>query len=73
MAKFQILQPTSTDAGTYNSMKDFEWEGVVEGEYIDERKKGIYVRGDEFIRLGGCPEAFAGNFKHHWGTYEEVS
>ncbi len=72
--KFKIIKPTSGDAGVYLGMPvdTFQWEGIVDGEYQDSRKRGIYVRGDEFIKLGGCPEAFKGNRIHLWGTFEEL-
>lgn len=72
MAKFILLQPTSTDAGIYSGMVDVEWEGIVEGEYMDTKKNSILVRGDEFIRLGGCPKSFKGNRLHIWGCFTEA-
>ena len=54
-------------------MADVIWESVVEGEYINEKKTSIYIRGDEFIRIGGCPKAFKGNLKHIWGCFLEES
>ena len=71
--KFKIIKPTSGDAGHYCGIPDsFKWESTIDAEYQDSRKRGIYVRGDEFIKLGGCPEAFKGNRIHLWGTFEEV-
>ena len=71
--KVKILEPTSTDAGTYGGMKNFQWEGVVDAEWMSDKKKGVYVKGSEFIRLGGCTEAFKhGKFKHAWGSFEII-
>ena len=38
--KVKILEPTSTDAGTYGGMKNFQWKGVVEAEWMNGNKKG---------------------------------
>ena len=70
--EFKILQPTSSDGGEYIGMVDVVWKSVVEGEFIDSRNNSIYVKGEEFIKIGGCPEAFKGNFKHIWGAFEIV-
>lgn len=70
MPKFILLQPTSTDAGHYTGMVDVVWESVVEGEFINDKENSIYVRGEEFIRIGGCPKAFKGNYRHVWGCFE---
>ncbi|BAV80964.1 hypothetical protein [Vibrio phage RYC] len=72
MPKFKILEPTSTDAGTYGGMRDVEWEAQVDAEYINEKQNSIYVSGEEFIRIGGCPKAFNPKHKYMWGTFEEV-
>lgn len=47
-------------------------ESVVEGEFIDAKQNSIYVRGSEFIKIGGCPEVLKGNLKHVWGVFEKV-
>ena len=71
--KVKLLEPISTDAGTYGGMKDFQWGEVVEAVWMNDKRKGVYVKGSEFIRLGGCTEAFKhGKFKHAWGSFEIV-
>ena len=72
--KFKIIKPVGGDAGFYTGIPDdFKWESIIEAEYQDNGKRGILVRGDEFIKLGGCPEAFKGKRIHLWGTFEEVT
>lgn len=78
--KVKVIKPVSADAGTYGGMKDVEWGSVVEARWIrpemasesDKPTNGVMIRGDEFIRIGGCPEAFKGNHEHMWGTFEVV-
>lgn len=71
--KVKINKPTASDCGEYNGMKNVQWESVVEAEYMNDKKKAILVSGEEFIRIGGCPEAFKqGKYVHVWGTYEVV-
>lgn len=72
---FKLLQPPSTDAGKYSGMKDFDWENnAVEGVYMNDKKNGIYVLGEEFIRFNACPEAFkqGQNVLFSWGCFEEI-
>lgn len=73
--KVKILKPVSTDAGFYTGMgEDFQWGGVVEAEWLDERKNGVLVKGSEFLRLGGATGAFRHIDKGYiWGCFELVS
>lgn len=73
MTKFKILETTSTDAGSYSGMREFEWGSEVEGEYINAKQNSIYVLGSEFIRLGCLESAFKPEVKYMWGCFEEVN
>ena len=78
--KVKMLKPTSSDAGVYGGMSNFQWDSVVEAQWIDPRmapdpynpKNGVLVKGSEFIRLGGCSEAFKAECDYMWGTFEVV-
>ena len=78
--KVKILKPTSSDAGNYGGMGYFEWNSVVEAQWIDPHmasdpsnpKNGVLVKGAEFIRLGGSTEAFKAEYSYMWGTFEVV-
>lgn len=72
MLKFRILKPQSTDAGSYIGMREFQWEGVVEARYCDEKENSIFVLGSEFIRLGGCDKCFNPYLEYMWGSFETV-
>lgn len=73
--KARILQPPSGDAGVYTGMgEDFQFGEVVECEWFCDKKNGIKVKGSEFLRLGGSPEAFLHPDKDYiWGTFEVVT
>ena len=78
--KVKMLKPTSSDAGVYGGMAHFEWDSVVEAQWIDlsmasdpyNPKNGVLVKGVEFIRLGGSTEAFKAEYDYMWGTFEVV-
>jgi len=71
--KLKLLKPLSTDAGTYTGLPSdkVSWEEIVEGEYCSSNK-GVYIKGSEFIRLGGLKCSFNPNGKYLWGSYEDV-
>jgi len=76
----KVVKPISADTGTYGGMKDVIWGSEVDARWIkpemasdpENPKHGVMIRGEEFIRIGGCPEAFKGNYEHLWGTFEVV-
>lgn len=71
--KIKLLEPTASDCGRYTGMKDIRWGEVVEASWMNDKQKGVLVQGSEFIRLGGCTDAFKqGKYKHVWGSFELV-
>lgn len=72
--KFLLRQPPSGDAGVYSGMgEEFQWDLPVEGRINPKDKRGILVKGSEFIRLGGTPEAFKYPKEEYiWGTWEKI-
>ena len=78
--KVKMLKPTSSDAGVYGGMSNFEWNSVVEAQWIaphmasdpSNPKNGVLVKGVEFIRLEGSMEAFKAECDYMWGTFEVV-
>lgn len=70
--KFKVLENTSSEAGAYIGMKDVIYGSTVDGEYICSKQNGIFVQGDEMIRIGGDPKAFNIKYKYTWADFEEV-
>lgn len=71
--KIKLLKPLSTDAGIYTGLPSdkVSWGEIVEGEYCSSNK-GVYIKGSEFIRVGGLEEHFNPEGIYLWGSYEEV-
>lgn len=71
--KVKLLKPQSTDAGTYTGIdkETFKWGTPVEAKYCSSNK-GIYVKGEVFIELGGDENCFVKDREYLWGSYEEV-
>lgn len=74
MLKVKLLPPTSTDAGTYCCLdkSTFQWETPVQAVWLSSKKKGVLVKGREFIRLGGDASAFKEDIDYIWGCFEVV-
>lgn len=70
--KFKILENTSSEAGDYVGMKDVIYGSIVEAEYICSKKNGVYIKGDEMIRIGGDEKAFNPKYKYTWADFELV-
>lgn len=78
--KVKMLKPTSSDAGVYGGMSNFQWDSIVEAQWIathmasdqSNLKNGVLVNGVEFIRLGGATEAFKAECDYMWGTFEVI-
>ena len=78
--KVKMLKPTSSDAGVYGGMKEFEWNSIVDAQWIASHmasdpsnpKNGVLIKGEEFIRLGGSTEAFKAEYDYMWGTFEVI-
>jgi hypothetical protein len=70
--KFKILETTSSDAGSYSGMKNIAYGQIVEGVYCDAKQNSIYVKGDEFIRIGGDPSTFDPSRLYMYGDFEGV-
>ena len=69
--KIKLLKPTSTDAGIYTGLPSDKvaWGEIVEGEYCPS-SEGVYIKGKEFIRVGGLEEHFNPEILYLWGSYE---
>lgn len=67
--KAHLLQPTSSDAGSYIGMRDVKWESIVEGELTGKNNNTLLVKGEEFIRVGGDPEMFVPELVYLWGCF----
>ena len=71
--KFKILSaPESAECGNYPSMKNISWGSEVEGEYCNHKQDSIFVKGEELVRVGGCPQNFTTGRKYMLGYFEEV-
>lgn len=69
---FRLTKPTSSEGGRYNGIaSDFQWNTPVDAVYLCPKKKGVIVKGSEFIRLGGLPECFEEERDYIWGCFEE--
>lgn len=71
--KVKLLKPVSTDAGIYGGLPvdKVEWGSEVDATYC-EKNRGVYIKGSEFIRLGGLDKDFNPDGIYLWGSYEEV-
>ena len=78
--KVKMLKPTSSDAGVYGGLSNFEWNSIVDAQWIashmtsnpSNTKNGVLIKGGEFIRLGGCTEVFKAECDYMWGTFEVI-
>jgi hypothetical protein len=71
LVKATICKPQSTDAGDYHSMKKVDWgskplvHGTING-------KALFVKGSEFIKIGGDAKVFVTNHDYMWGSFDLV-
>ncbi len=71
--KIKIVKPVSTDAGIYGGLPEEKvvWGKTVEGRYCNS-VKGVYIKGQHFIDMGGLETCFIPDKEYLWGSYEEV-
>lgn len=71
--KVKLLKPQSSDAGTYTGLPEdkIQWGEVVSARYCD-KIKGVYIKGEDFMKLGALEEHFVADREYVWGCYEEV-
>lgn len=69
--KAKLLQPLSTDAGSYIGLRNVNWEEkhIAEGILKD---KALILEGSEFIKIGGDADVFKPKVKYIWGSYEII-
>ncbi|QXN60101.1 hypothetical protein KUA24_34 [Vibrio phage HNL01] len=71
--KVKLLPTNSSDAGDYLGTRNVDWDNaIVEARYATEKENSILVSSDEFIRVGGCPDAFnkGKGYDYLYGNFE---
>lgn len=73
MTKIKLTKPFDTECTPHAGVANVKWGSEVEARVVtpEGKRPCAFIKGSEFIRVGGNPDMFTPDNEYMWGFFEE--